>query len=164
VPELIEDARNELPGRFRLCADRLLLQHLKELDRHVRELEREIEVWHRGNEVSFAWKRTQASALHRKARWWPRPGPEQLQERAAVRWHGIGLVPHSEIQRMQGAAAGHQQARRRLPSDAADHGGRALVQLGKTRVDRAGTWLGQVGLAVDITTLLPWRWPTRTGG
>ena len=51
VPELIEDADNELPGRFRLLIDRLL-KHLKELDRHVVELEREIEQWHRSSEVS----------------------------------------------------------------------------------------------------------------
>jgi transposase len=42
VPDLIEDASNELPGRFRLLIDRLL-QHLRELDRQVHELEREIE-------------------------------------------------------------------------------------------------------------------------
>ena len=51
VPELIEDASNELPGRFRMLVDRLL-QHLKELDRQVRELEAQIEAWHRSSEVS----------------------------------------------------------------------------------------------------------------
>ena len=50
VPDLIEDASNDLPGRFRLLIDRLL-QHLKELDRQVRELEREIEQWHRSSIV-----------------------------------------------------------------------------------------------------------------
>lgn len=51
VPELIEDATNELPLRFRHLIDRLH-RHLKELDRQVQEIEREIELWHRGNEVS----------------------------------------------------------------------------------------------------------------
>ena len=46
VPELIEDAGNELPGRFRLLIDRLM-QHLKELDRQVHELEQEIKLWQR---------------------------------------------------------------------------------------------------------------------
>ena len=38
VPELIEDASNELPGAFRVLVQRLL-DHLKELDRQVDELE-----------------------------------------------------------------------------------------------------------------------------
>ena len=51
VPELIEDASNELPGSFRLLVDRLL-EHLKELDRQVEEIEAQIVAWHRGNEAS----------------------------------------------------------------------------------------------------------------
>lgn len=51
VPELIEDASNELPGAFRLLAQRLL-DHLKELDRQVDELEAQIVRWHRQSETS----------------------------------------------------------------------------------------------------------------
>ena len=51
VPELIEDACNELPGAFRLLMDRLLEQ-LKELDRQVRELEAQIVAWHRQSDLS----------------------------------------------------------------------------------------------------------------
>jgi transposase len=51
VPELIEDASNELPGAFRLLVDRLL-DHLKELDRQVSELEAQIVQWHRSSELS----------------------------------------------------------------------------------------------------------------
>lgn len=51
VPELIEDASNELPGAFRLLVQRLLEQ-LKEFDRQVREIEDQIVVWHRENEDS----------------------------------------------------------------------------------------------------------------
>ena len=51
VPELIEDADNELPGSFRLLVQRLL-EHLKELDRQVDELEAQIVKWHRQSEVS----------------------------------------------------------------------------------------------------------------
>jgi len=46
VPELIEDASNELPGNFRLLIQRLL-DHLKELDTQVDELESQIVKWHR---------------------------------------------------------------------------------------------------------------------
>jgi len=51
VPELIEDASNELPGTFRLLIDRLL-DHLKELDRQVSELEAQIKTSHRNSEAS----------------------------------------------------------------------------------------------------------------
>lgn len=51
VPELIEDACNELPGAFRLLVQRLL-EHLKELGRQVQELEAQIVRWHRQSEAS----------------------------------------------------------------------------------------------------------------
>ena len=51
IPELIEDASNELPGSFRLLVDRLLA-HLKELDRQVGELEARIKIWHKESELS----------------------------------------------------------------------------------------------------------------
>ncbi|CAB3775212.1 hypothetical protein LMG29542_08594 [Paraburkholderia humisilvae] len=50
VPELIEDASNELPGAFRQLIDRLL-EHLKLLDRQVNEIEIQIKAWHRDNET-----------------------------------------------------------------------------------------------------------------
>jgi transposase len=51
VPELIEDASNELPGSFRLLVQRLL-EHIKEVDRQVGEMEAQIVAWHRSNEDS----------------------------------------------------------------------------------------------------------------
>lgn len=51
VPELIEDASNELPGAFRVLVQRLL-DHLKKLDRQVDELEAQIQSWHRNSELS----------------------------------------------------------------------------------------------------------------
>ncbi len=51
VPELIEDASNELPGSFRLLLLRLT-EHLKELNRQVDELETMIKAWHRANDAS----------------------------------------------------------------------------------------------------------------
>lgn len=51
VPELLEDASNELTGSFRLLIHRLM-DHLKELDRQVRELEAQIQAWHRSNHTS----------------------------------------------------------------------------------------------------------------
>lgn len=51
VPELIEDASNELPGSFRLLVQRML-DHLKELGRQVDELESQIVKWHRQSDAS----------------------------------------------------------------------------------------------------------------
>ncbi|HYL89949.1 MAG TPA: IS110 family transposase [Burkholderiales bacterium] len=51
VPELIEDASNELPGLFRMLIDRLL-EHLKALDEQVEQLEAQIKAWHHDNEAS----------------------------------------------------------------------------------------------------------------
>jgi transposase len=51
VPQLLEDASNELPGSLRLLIDRLMA-HLKELDRQVGELEVQIIAWHRASDVS----------------------------------------------------------------------------------------------------------------
>lgn len=51
VPQLIEDASNELTGPFRLLIQ-CLLDHLKALDRQVGELEVQIKAWHRANPAS----------------------------------------------------------------------------------------------------------------
>ena len=51
VPELIEDATNELPGSFRLLMQRLLDQ-LQDLGQKAKELEAQIVAWHRASDVS----------------------------------------------------------------------------------------------------------------
>ena len=51
VPELIEDASNELTGAFRLLVQRLMDQ-LKALDQQVGEMEAQIKAWHGQNEAS----------------------------------------------------------------------------------------------------------------
>lgn len=48
VPQLIEDAQNELTGSFRLLVD-MLLDHFKQLAHKIDEFERQIVRWHRGN-------------------------------------------------------------------------------------------------------------------
>ena len=51
LPEILEDAENDLPGVFRQLLFRLA-EHLKELDRQVREIEAQIQTWHRETETS----------------------------------------------------------------------------------------------------------------
>jgi transposase len=52
VPELMEDASNELPGSFRQLIARLT-EHLKNLDELVDEFEDQIKAWHRSSELSL---------------------------------------------------------------------------------------------------------------
>ena len=143
VPELIEDASNELPGRFRLLIDRLL-QHLKELDRHVGELEREIEQWHRSSEVSRRLETIPgigpitASALVASA-----GDPSNFKNaRQFAAW--IGLVPHQNSSGGKTQLLGISKRGNVYLRTLLIHGGRALVQLARTRADRAGTWLGKL--------------------
>jgi transposase len=143
VPDLIEDANNELPGRFRLLIDRLL-QHLKELDRQVRELEREIELWHRCSEVSRRLETIPgigpitASALVASA-----GDPSNFKNaRQFAAW--IGLVPHQNSSGGKTQLLGISKRGNVYLRTLLIHGGRALVQLAKTRVDRADTWLGKL--------------------
>ena len=142
VPDLIEDASNELPGRFRLLIQRLL-DHLKELDRHVGELEREIEQWHRSSDV----KRLEtipgigpitASALVASA-----GDPRNFKNaRQFAAW--IGLVPHQNSSGGKTQLLGISKRGNVYLRTLLIHGGRAMVQLARTRADRATTWLGKL--------------------
>jgi transposase len=51
VPELLEDASNELPNAFRLLVSRLT-EHLKALGEQIGEIEQQITQWHRNSEHS----------------------------------------------------------------------------------------------------------------
>lgn len=52
VPELIEDAENELPGALWMLIERLLT-HLKALDAQVDELREQIQAWHCSHDLSL---------------------------------------------------------------------------------------------------------------
>ena len=115
VPQLIEDACNELPGAFR-CLIQRLLEHLKELDRQVQGLEAQIVAWHRQSDLS------------RKLEQIPGIGPITACALVASlgdaksfkdgRLAGPGAAP--AFQRGQAKPAGHQQARRHVSAHLAD--------------------------------------------
>jgi transposase len=52
LPEILENASNELPGTSRELFSRLL-EHFRELDRQVKQLERQIQLWHREDPASL---------------------------------------------------------------------------------------------------------------
>jgi len=51
VPELLDNAGDDVPGAFRELMQRML-DHLKDLDQQVGELEKQIRIWHRSNALS----------------------------------------------------------------------------------------------------------------
>jgi len=121
-----------------------LLVHLKELDRQVGELEREIQLWHRDSEVS---KRLEtipgigpitASALVASA-----GDPSNFKNaRQFAAW--LGLVPHQNSSGGKTQLLGISKRGNVYLRCLLIHGGRALVELARTRPDRAGTWLGRL--------------------
>lgn len=143
VPELIEDASYVLPGRFRMLVDRLL-QHLKDLDRQVRELEREIELWHRSSEVSRRLETIPgigpmtASALVASA-----GDPANFKNaRQFAAW--IGLVPRQNSSGGKTQLLGISKRGNVYLRTLLIHGGRTMVELARTRPDRADSWLGKL--------------------
>jgi len=127
LPDILEDANNELSGAFRLLLKRLRA-HLKVLDTQGGELD--LQIQHRPHHSQCAggldWQR-------QELRQWP----------AARRMAGGPRAP-SALQRRQADAAGHQQAWRRLPAHVTDPGG-AAVDPGRPKQGRAGQRLARQG-------------------
>lgn len=143
VPNLIADTSNSLPGRFRLLIDRLF-QHLKQLDRQAQELESEIQQWHCNSEVSRRLETIPgigpltASALAASA-----GDPRNFRNaRQFAAW--IGLVPHQNSSGGRTQLLGISKRGNVYLRTLLIHGGRTLVQMARTRPDRADTWLGSL--------------------
>jgi hypothetical protein len=114
------------------------------LDRQVGELEREIELWHRGSEVSRRLETIPgigpltASALVASA-----GDPSNFKNaRQSAAW--IGLVPHQSSSGGKTRLLGISKRGNVYLRTLLIHGGRALAQLASTRAERAGTWLGKL--------------------
>jgi transposase len=91
VPELLEDASNDLRGAFRVLVQRLVDQ-LRELDRQVGELEAQIQAWHYSNDLSR--KVTQVRGIGPSASALVGSIGDAGALTAAVRWPAwLGLVP-----------------------------------------------------------------------
>jgi transposase len=119
VPELLEDASNELSVPFRHLIERLT-QHLKELDRQVKEFEKEIIAWHRSSELSRKLEAISgigplaASALVASI-----ADPHSFKNgRQVSAW--LGLVPHQHSSGGKPTLFGDEQARRRILTHATD--------------------------------------------
>ena len=119
MPEILEDGDNGLPGTMRNLLERLT-EHLQEMDRQVDELETQIMRWHRENEASRRLAEiagigpiTASAIVATVGR-----ASEFKNGRQMAAW--MGLVPRQHSSGGKQNLAGHQQARRHLPTDIAD--------------------------------------------
>ena len=143
VPELIEDADNELPGPFRQLIQRLM-EHLKELDRQTVEIEAQIVTWHRNN------------ALSRKLAAVPGIGPITASAlvatvgdaknfangRQLAAW--LGLVPRQNSSGGKNVLLGISKRGDTYLRTLLVHGARAAVNAAQRMKARIGGWLGGI--------------------
>ena len=140
VPEILEDARNELPVPFRHLIDRLTL-HLKELDRQVKEFEQEIIAWHRSSELSRKLEKIPgigplaASALVASI-----ADPHSFENgRQVSAW--LGLVPRQSSSGGKPTPLGMSKRGDTYLRTLLIHGARSAILAAKNKVDNTQGWL-----------------------
>jgi len=143
VPDLLEDATNELPGSFRLLVQRLL-EHLRELDRQVKEIEAQIVRWH------------QDSDLSRKLAAVPGVGPITASAlvatvgdarsfsngRQMAAW--LGLVPRQNSSGGKNVLLGISKRGDTYLRTLLIHGGRAVIHAAQRKKAQIDDWLGEL--------------------
>ena len=142
VPELIEDATNELTGSVRLLIARLM-DHLKELDRQVDELEAQIKSWHRASDASCKLEKV--------------PGIGPITASALVATIGdaknfdggrqmaawLGLVPRQHSTGGKSNLLGMSKRGDTYLRTLLIHGARSVIFRAQQKVDKAG-WLNEL--------------------
>src|SRR5580698_2234209 len=140
VPEILEDASNELPMPFRHLIERLTT-HLKELDRQVQEFEAQIIAWHRSSESS------------RKLAKIPGIGPLTASAlvasiadansfdngRQVSAW--LGLVPRQHSSGGKSTLLGMSKRGDAYLRTLLIHGARSAILAAKLKVDNTNGWL-----------------------
>ncbi|MBC8741909.1 IS110 family transposase [Paraburkholderia sp. UCT31] len=140
VPQLIEDASNELPGSFRLLIQRLT-DHLKELDRQVEELEKQIKAWHHINDASRRLAEIPgigpitASALVASVG----DGKCFSNARQLAAW--LGLVPRQHSSGGKPTLQGISKRGDTYLRTLMVHGARAVVRYVANKYDASSSWL-----------------------
>ena len=140
IPEILEDATNELPAPFRHLVDRLTA-HLKELDRQVKEFEREIVAWHRSSELSRKLEKIPgigplaASALVASIA----DARSFKNGRQVSAW--LGLVPRQSSSGGKPTLLGMSKRGDAYLRTLLIHGARSAILAAKNRVDNTQGWL-----------------------
>jgi transposase len=143
VPEILEDASNELPVPFRHLIDRLT-RHLKELDRQVKEFEREIIAWHRGSELSLKLEKIPgigplvASALVASIA----DAHSFKNGRQVSAW--LGLVPRQSSSGGKPTLLGMSKRGDAYLRTLLIHGARSAIIVAKNKTDNTHRWLNKL--------------------
>jgi len=140
VPEILEDASNELPVSFRHLISRLT-EHLKELDRQVKEFEQEIIAWHRSSELSRKLEKIPgigplaASALVASIA----DARSFKNGRQVSAW--LGLVPRQSSSGGKPTLLGMSKRGDAYLRTLLIHGARSAILAAKNKVDNTQGWL-----------------------
>jgi transposase len=140
VPEILEDASNELPVPFRHLIDRLT-KHLQELDRQVKEFERQIIAWHRSSEPSCKLEKIPgigplaASALVASIA----DAHSFDNGRQVSAW--LGLVPRQSSSGGKPTLLGMSKRGDAYLRTLLIHGARSAILAAKNKVDNTNGWL-----------------------
>jgi transposase len=140
VPEILEDASNELAVPFRHLIDRLT-KHLKELDRQVKEFEQEIIAWHRSSELSRKLEKIPgigplaASALVASIA----DARSFKNGRQVSAW--LGLVPRQSSSGGKPTLLGMSKRGDAYLRTLLIHGARSAILAAKNKVDNTQGWL-----------------------
>ncbi|WP_200832184.1 IS110 family RNA-guided transposase [Cognatazoarcus halotolerans] len=143
LPEILEDAGNDLPGVFRKLL-RQLGDHLKELDCRVAELEVQIQIWHREDEASKKLARVPgigpitASALVASIG----DAKSFANARQLAAW--LGLVPRQHSSGGKQVLLGISKRGDTYLRTLLIHGARSVIQAAARKVDHAESWLAKL--------------------
>jgi transposase len=143
VPELIEDASNELPGSFRMLVDQLV-DHLKVLDTHVLNLEAKIKAWHRESEISRKLEQipgigpVTASALVATI------GDAKAFENARQLAAWMGLVPRQHSTGGKAKLLGISKRGDTYLRTLLIHGARSAILAAQRKATKEDSWLGKL--------------------
>lgn len=144
VPELIEDASNELPGAFRILIQRLL-GHLKELDSQVDQLEAEIERSHRDSEASRKLEKIPGLGPITASTSVATIGDARTFENGRQLAAWIGLVPAQSSSGGKTNLLGMSKRGDSYLRTLLIHGARSAVRAFQSKQDRSGNpWLQQL--------------------
>lgn len=143
VPDLIEDASNELSGSFRLLIDRLM-EHLKELDKQVDELDTKIKEWHHASEASRKLEKipgigpVTASALVAAI------GDAKNFDNGRQMAAWLGLVPKQHSSGGKNVLLGISKRGDTYLRTLLIHGARAVISAAQRKKDKTECWLSRL--------------------
>ena len=143
LPEILEDAENDLPGVFRQLLQRLG-DHLKELDRQVGELEVQIQTWHRENHMSRKLAKIPgigpitASALVASIG----DAKNFKDGRQLAAW--LGLVPRQNSSGGKQTLLGISKRGDIYLRTLLIHGARAVIRVAERKANHADSWLANL--------------------